>query len=96
MITSHSFKIEHLSRMSGSPSRGESNARLVVIPGIVFCVLSPLIVGVRFWSRMRVQGSLGWDDWTILCSLVFSMAVSIFLLAGKALYRVAGQRTDRR
>jgi len=66
-----------------APLSGESNAPLAVIPGVVFCVISPLVVGVRFWSRMRVQGNLGVDDWTILCSLIFSMAVSILLLAGK-------------
>jgi len=78
--------------MSASPS-GESNAGLVVVPGVGFCIISPLVVGVRFWSRLRLQGGLGWDDWTILCSLISSMAVSILLLAGK-LYHFSDNVAD--
>lgn len=48
----------------------ESNAPLVQIPGIVFCVVAPIFVAIRFWSRIRIQHALGADDWTILISLV--------------------------
>lgn len=49
---------------------GASNALIVQIPAIVFCVVGPAIVGIRFWSRIRVSNNLGVDDWTILGSLV--------------------------
>ncbi|KAH8597838.1 hypothetical protein B0O99DRAFT_470808, partial [Bisporella sp. PMI_857] len=65
--------------MSGNKP-GESNALLVQIPSVVFCVISPIVVGIRFWSRIRCRGNLGWDDWTILGSLIFSMIVSVALL----------------
>ena len=80
--------------MSGNKP-GESNAALVAVPSIVFCVVSPVVVGIRFWSRMRVRGNLGWDDWTILGSLIFSMLVSILLLAGKNFEKEARRRKLR-
>jgi hypothetical protein len=43
----------------------ESNAPLVQIPGIIFCVVAPIFVAIRFWSRIRIQHALGADDWTI-------------------------------
>jgi hypothetical protein len=55
--------------MSGNLPGG-SNAPIVQIPAIVFCVVGPTIVGIRFWSRIRVSNNLGVDDWTILGSLV--------------------------
>jgi len=55
--------------MSGNLT-GASNALIVQIPAIVFCVVGPTIVGIRFWSRIRVSNKLGSDDWTILASLV--------------------------
>jgi hypothetical protein len=55
--------------MSGNQP-GPSNAPIVQIPAIVFCVVGPIIVGIRFWSRIRVSNTLGIDDWTILGSLV--------------------------
>lgn len=49
---------------------GESNALLVQIPAIVFFVLTPIFVAIRFWARIRMKSGLGWDDWTILFSFV--------------------------
>jgi hypothetical protein len=49
---------------------GASNAPIVQIPAIIFCVVGPAVVGIRFWSRIRVSNNLGFDDWTILASLV--------------------------
>lgn len=64
----------------------ESNAFLVTIPGIVFCIVAPIFVAIRFWSRIRLQNALGADDWTILGSLVrmkswaFATAETIMLM----------------
>lgn len=49
---------------------GESNALMVQVPAIVFFVLTPVFVGIRFWSRIKMRSGLGWDDWTILFSFV--------------------------
>jgi hypothetical protein len=49
---------------------GVSHAPQVQIPAIVFCVVAPVFVGIRFWSRIRASNALGADDWTILGSLV--------------------------
>jgi hypothetical protein len=71
---------------------GPSNAAFVTVPSIIFCIISPFVVGVRFWSRMRLTvHNIGADDWTILGSMVFSVAVSILLLAGKTLSTLLGE-----
>lgn len=49
---------------------GESNALMVQIPCIVFFVVTPIFVGIRIWSRIRLRSGLSWDDWTILLSFV--------------------------
>lgn len=61
-----------------------NNAHIVWSPAILFSILTPLVVIARFYSRLRFTNSLGADDWTILGSLVFSMLVSVLLLAGMA------------
>lgn len=47
-----------------------SSSPSIQIPAVVFCVVSPLIVAIRFWSRLRTSAKLGVDDWVILLSLV--------------------------
>ena len=37
---------------------GETNAHLVEIPAIVFFVLTPLFVAIRFWARSVLR--TGW------------------------------------
>ncbi|CAI4212806.1 unnamed protein product [Parascedosporium putredinis] len=49
---------------------GESNALMVQIPCIVFFVVTPIFVGIRIWSRIRLRSGISWDDWTILLSFV--------------------------
>lgn len=49
---------------------GESNAAQVRIPCIVFFILTPILLSIRFWSRIAKGSVLGWDDWTILLSFV--------------------------
>ncbi len=60
---------------------GASNASQVEIPAIVSLVLCPIFVGIRFWTRWKLSGSIGADDYTILGSLIFSAAVSGLMLA---------------
>ncbi|KAJ4191789.1 hypothetical protein NW767_010936 [Fusarium falciforme] len=53
-----------------------SNAHMLYIPIAIFGVLCPLLVGIRIWSRRRKGGHLGADDYTIIGSLIFSLASS--------------------
>jgi len=48
------------------PDRGS----WIEIPAIVFCVVSPIIVSIRLWSRFQLSARLGVDDWVILAALV--------------------------
>ncbi|WYZ46777.1 hypothetical protein EsH8_IX_001002 [Colletotrichum jinshuiense] len=59
---------------------GESNALMVQVPAIVFFVLTPVFVGIRFWSRIKMRSGLGWDDWTILFSFFCCLAVSVLMM----------------
>ncbi|KAF3808056.1 hypothetical protein GCG54_00012635 [Colletotrichum gloeosporioides] len=58
----------------------ESNALMVRAPAIIFFVLTPIFVGIRFWSRIKMRSGLGWDDWTILFSFVCCLLVSILMM----------------
>ncbi|KAF6817542.1 integral membrane protein [Colletotrichum musicola] len=59
---------------------GESNALMVRAPAIVFFVLTPIFVAIRFWSRIKMRSGLGWDDWTILFSFICCLLVSILMM----------------
>ncbi|TEA18761.1 Satratoxin biosynthesis SC1 cluster protein 4 [Colletotrichum sidae] len=59
---------------------GESNALMVRVPAVVFFVLTPIFVTIRFWSRVKMRSGLGWDDWTILFSFVCCLLVSILMM----------------
>jgi hypothetical protein len=48
----------------------ESHASMVKAPAIVFFVLTPIVVGTRFWSRIQFKAAIGPDDWIILASFV--------------------------
>ncbi|KAK3937530.1 integral membrane protein [Diplogelasinospora grovesii] len=60
---------------------GDSRAYQIQIPCILFLILAPFFVAVRIWARVKVRSGLGWDDWTILASLVCAMTVSALMLA---------------
>ena len=49
----------------------ESHADLVRIPSIVFFVVTPIFVFIRFWNRISRRSGLGWDDGTIAVSFVW-------------------------
>ncbi|KAK1981562.1 integral membrane protein [Colletotrichum cereale] len=59
---------------------GASNALMVQVPAIVFFVLTPIFVGIRFWSRIKMRSGLGWDDWTILFSFFCCLTVSVLMM----------------
>ncbi|KAI9830157.1 MAG: hypothetical protein M1819_005834 [Sarea resinae] len=65
-----------LSYLDGLPD----NANEVRIPCIVFSVLVPFIVGLRFWCRLTIPKGLGSDDWIIFLSTVVSVVESVLLL----------------
>ncbi|KAI1754242.1 hypothetical protein F4782DRAFT_528677 [Xylaria castorea] len=60
------------------------NGPMVSIPAWLFLFLCLLVVGARVWSRMRTDGGLGSDDYTIIASLVFAIATHIIGLWGCA------------
>ncbi|KAK2029597.1 hypothetical protein LX32DRAFT_727918 [Colletotrichum zoysiae] len=59
---------------------GESNALMVQVPAIVFFILTPIFVGIRFWSRIKMRSGIGWDDWTILFSFFCCLTVSVLMM----------------
>ncbi|KAK9777181.1 hypothetical protein AB5N19_12290 [Seiridium cardinale] len=63
-------------------SYGETNSALIFIPCGIFLFLCPLLVGTRLWSRMRNSGHIGPDDYTILASLMCSLASTAILFVG--------------
>ncbi|KAJ2891353.1 hypothetical protein MKZ38_000557 [Zalerion maritima] len=60
---------------------GDSNASMVYIPVGVFSVICPIVVALRFWTRLRKGGHLESDDWAITASLFFSLASSGVMIA---------------
>lgn len=52
------------------PNPNDNDSYLVYIPSIIFLVLSPIVVALRIWARLRQGGSMGADDWTAIVALV--------------------------
>lgn len=48
----------------------ESNAVQIYFPSVLFFVLTPAFVTLRFWNRGVRRSGLGWDDTTIVLSFV--------------------------
>ncbi|KAK8090416.1 hypothetical protein PG997_005377 [Apiospora hydei] len=59
----------------------ESNAHLIYVPVGVFLIACPLLVVIRFWSRMRKGGHVGADDYTVLAALVCALASGGLMIA---------------
>ncbi|KAK8115379.1 hypothetical protein PG999_007448 [Apiospora kogelbergensis] len=59
----------------------ENNGPLIYIPVAVFLVACPLLVAIRFWSRVRNGGYAGADDYTILAALVCSLISDGLMIA---------------
>ncbi|KAF4980760.1 hypothetical protein FZEAL_3315 [Fusarium zealandicum] len=58
-----------------------SNAHTLYIPIAIFGVLCPLLVAARMWARLRKDGHLGGDDYTIIVSLIFALTSSALEIA---------------
>jgi hypothetical protein len=52
------------------PNPNDNDSHLVYIPAIIFLVISPIVVALRVWARLRQGGSMGADDWTAIVALV--------------------------
>ncbi|KAH8898353.1 hypothetical protein GQ53DRAFT_837275 [Thozetella sp. PMI_491] len=64
------------------PSFYEENRNdWVLVPAAVFTVICPLLVGLRFWSRMKTSGLIGVDDWTCLASLILTLVTNALFIA---------------
>jgi hypothetical protein len=55
--------------MSGNLA-GPTNANQIVVPAIAFLIVSPIIVILRLWCRLRNRGGLGPDDYTVIVAMV--------------------------
>ncbi|KAH6608673.1 hypothetical protein Trco_002019 [Trichoderma cornu-damae] len=58
----------------------ESHVDLVRIPSVVFFVVTPIFVMIRFWNRISRRSGLGSDDYIILVSFICTILVQIFML----------------
>lgn len=52
---------------------GDGRQPAVLGVSILFFILTPVIVAVRFYSRVSSGVGLWWDDWTALFSLVWEL-----------------------
>ncbi|RDW65585.1 hypothetical protein BP5796_10277 [Coleophoma crateriformis] len=53
----------------------------VFIPAVVFSCLSPIFTILRYYARFQKKWDFGKDDWVILVSTVFCMAMNGILIA---------------
>jgi hypothetical protein len=70
------------------PNKGE----IEWIPIAVFLIISPLVVGLRVWSRLRKGGKLGPDDYVIFGALAASLAVASVMIPCELLDRTPARR----
>lgn len=61
------------------PVSSQQVAALAVV--ILFLVLSPTMVALRFYSRKIGHLGIWWDDWTVLAALVHLTIVSVRFFA---------------
>jgi hypothetical protein len=54
----------------GGVNPNDNVAHLVYIPSAVFVVVCPVLMALRFWARLRRNGTVGADDWTAVAALV--------------------------
>lgn len=61
----------------GSPEYdAQSNTGIIFIPSVIFLAVSPMLVGIRLWSRYRSGVPIGADDVSICVSLVRRSLIS--------------------
>ena len=76
------YAIEHLPNMplvSDYEPLADISDRLV-IPSLVFSIITPIIVIARFLSRRLHGNQVGPDDWTIVASMIFAQTVNIQMI----------------
>ena len=56
---------------------GRPQARLMFAFAIIFPVLGTLALAARLYSNHVLKKSYGWDDWTIIGSLVSEIGLSV-------------------
>ncbi|RDW59887.1 hypothetical protein BP6252_12974 [Coleophoma cylindrospora] len=59
----------------------ENRGRWVFIPAVVFCCISPFFTILRCYARFKNDWGLGKDDWAMLVSTIFCMAMNGILIA---------------
>lgn len=73
----------------------DDNVIDIQVPCIVFFVMVPPFLLIRFYSRVKTGSGLGWDDWTIMASWV-SLFVEVNWLPSEADFSAPkGLRSDR-
>lgn len=68
-----SCSVLYTAKMNSQPSLpnpNDNNAYLIYIPSLIFVILLPLLVLLRFWVRLRRHGKLGADDWAAAAAMV--------------------------
>ncbi|KAM4057271.1 integral membrane protein [Hirsutella rhossiliensis] len=69
-----------------TPVNPPSSGGAVVPAGIAATIVACVCVALRVFTRVHVvSGDLGWDDYLVLCALVFSIS---FFFVGRHLYAV--------
>ncbi|KAK0702370.1 hypothetical protein B0H67DRAFT_500441 [Lasiosphaeris hirsuta] len=64
----------------------ENRASQIQAACITFFVLTPIFVGLRVWSRVKLRtwSSLGWDDYTIFLSWIFATILSALVMVASS------------
>ncbi|KAK3497870.1 uncharacterized protein B0T23DRAFT_95589 [Neurospora hispaniola] len=65
---------------------GDNRAHSIETPAIVLFFVTLFLIGIRLWARFKPASwkGLGWDDYTILLSWVFTTVVSALMIASCA------------
>ncbi|KAK2734681.1 hypothetical protein FQN55_002544 [Onygenales sp. PD_40] len=60
----------------------ESQGQLMPIIGIIFVVLSVVVVALRLWVRVHMKRAAGLDDWVMLATMPFIIASTVSTIMG--------------
>lgn len=58
--------------------------RSVIAVGSVLPGLAAMAVSLRFYVKLYKAGSVGIDDWLILCSLILTIGLGVMLIVGES------------
>lgn len=82
-VTMSSTNGDPLAPLAGLANPSESRQGEVISSAVVCFALAALFVAARFYTRTKIIHVIGWEDWTILASLVFSLGNTIcFIIEG--------------